>query len=946
MGKSYKTLTILATLSLLLSACTVVVTSSEESKEEPKYKVTWKNFDGTVLEIDEDLEAGTVPTYDGKEPTKTQDAQYNYIFDGWSPKVSEVKADAEYVAVFKEETRKYTVTWKNYDGAVLKEEELLYGTTPTYTGETPTKSETVEHTYTFDSWSPAIATVTENATYTASFKEEKRQYNITWKNDDGSVIRTDSVAYGDTPSFGESVPTKESTAQYAYTFDSWTPTINVVTGDAEYQATYTSEVRKYTITWANEDGTVLEVDENVPYGTIPSYNSPTPTKKSVRGVTYEFKGWDSPTEFVKADKTYTAQYNKTGFFSFDPINYEMEEGFTLDDIEGAPWINANIQGELDKIKKPSVKDDFYASVNYENIKYGILGPFEECKATVNNIFSTIYDGSSVNQTTNGYAVKTAFDGLYNGSSAAISNYINGLDVDTYLSTRACFEGISSLLSLTPNGEGSYSVAFNEGYLNGNYTSLPFLWIYNDLADDAKNIVSALSQKLDLGLSSEDIDDIKTNEYNLMYRAYYDGYYGVTTNTYTVGNLTWKPLKDALLDLGLAANAPISIDSNYNNCFNMLYNQYSDDAVKDMVASRIAFDSRFFIGVEDYKEVNYYISQINIYVYGNERNLFYYDNATICKTLLQLAFQELVEQTYIQLASSEETKAQVAELIDEILESYKELAGTSWLGNQTKNRMKTKLDYMKYESCYSDAFRTFKKIGEETDVTSKSSFDIFRLYRSAQVDMILANNVDKAGSFDYMPSYTVNAYYSPGSNSFVILNGLASGMLGTCIEEKLALLGSVIGHEITHAFDSNGSNYDELGNYNNWWTSNDKSVFDGKVANMVDFYKNIKLTKRLRVDGNNVNGEATADMGGVKVALMLAKKEENFDYDLFFKTYAFLWSRQAIPFDNVESRASDEHPFDYLRTNVTVAQFDEFIETYDIQPGDGMYIPEDQRVKIW
>ena len=945
MRKSYKSLTILATLSLLLSACTVV-TSSEESKEEPKYKITWKNFDGSVLEIDDNLEAGTVPTYDGKEPTKAQDAQYNYIFDGWSPKVSKVEADTEYVAVFKEETRKYTVTWKNYDGAVLKEEEVLYGTLPTYVGSEPTKESTVEHTYSFDGWAPAIIAVTENTTYTASFKEEKRQYNITWKNDDGSVIRTDKVAYGDTPNFGETAPTRENTAQYAYTFANWTPAINAVTGDAEYQATYTSEVRKYTITWVNDDGTVLEVDENVPYGTVPSYNSSTPAKDSGRGVTYEFKGWDSPTEFVKADKTYTAQYNKIGFFSFDPINYEMEEGYTLDDINGAPWINANVQGELDKIKKPSLKDDFYSNVNYENIKYGNYGPFEESKTTVNNIFATIYDGSSASQTTNGYALKTALDGLYYGNANAVKNYINNIDVNTYLSTRACFEGTSSLLTLIPRGEGNYSVAFNEGYLNGNYSSLPFLWVYDDLAAHAKDIVGALSQKLGLGLSSEDIDGIKTNEYNLMYRAYADGYYGATTNTYTVGNLTWEPMKNALLDLGLAANAPIYIDSNYNNCFNMLYNQYSDDAVKDMIVSRIAFDSRFFIGVEDYKEVNYYISQLDIYVYDNEKYLYYRDDGAICRSLLKLGFPTLVEQAYIQLGSSEDIKARVAELIDDILVAYKELATNSWLGNRTKNRMKTKLDYMKYESCYSDAFKTFKKIGEDTDITSKSSFDIFKLYRYAQVDMALANNVDNTGNFDNMPSYTVNAFYSPGTNSFVILNGLASGMLGNSVEEKLALLGTVIGHEITHAFDSSGANFDELGHYNNWWATADKNTFDAKVTNMVEFYNNIKLTKRLKVDGNNINGEATADMGGMKVALMLAKKEENFDYDHFFKMFAFLWCEQAISLDYVESRAADAHPFEYLRANVTLAQFDEFVETYDIGPGDGMYIPENQRVKIW
>ena len=116
--------------------------------------------------------------------------------------------------------------------------------------------------------------------------------------------------------------------------------------------------------------------------------------------------------------------------------------------------------------------------------------------------------------------------------------------------------------------------------------------------------------------------------------------------------------------------------------------------------------------------------------------------------------------------------------------------------------------------------------------------------------------------------------------------------------------------------------------------------------MRDFYNKIKLTKTLKVNGSNVDGEATADMGGVKVTLMLAKKHENFNYDKYFRAYANLWLRAPISMDQVPGRAEDEHPFNYLRANVTLAQFDEFVETYNIQPGDGMYIPEDQRIKIW
>ena len=941
MRKSYKILTVLATLSLLLSSCDLF-------KKEPKYTVTWKNYDGTVLEVDEDLAAGTIPTYDGLEPTKAQDAQYNYIFDGWTPEVSEVNENVEYTAKFKEETRKYTVTWKNYDGTVLKEEEFLYGTTPTYIGTTPTKESTVEHTYTFDNWSPAVVTLTENTTYTASFKEEKRKYNVTWKNDDGSVIRTDEVAYGDTPSFGETAPTKESTPQYAYTFASWTPVLVPVSGDVEYTATYTSEVRKYTITWANDDGTILEVDENVTYGTVPSFNSGTPTKESTRGVDYTFKGWSPSVEFAQRDITYVAQYNKTGFFSFDKINYEMEDGYSLSDINGAPWINSNIRGEIDKIKQPSLKDDFYASINYDDLKYGGKGAFEWCDSDVRDAFNKIYYGYGLSGTTNGVALNVAYNKIANGDANGLSTYLNSIDVDTYLSSRDVFASNSSLLELKPVQDG-YRVSFNDSYLNANYTAFNFLWIFDDTREAATDIAGYLSDALNLGYSyTQDLNSIYSIEYDLFYKSYQASYSSSDT-TYTVGSLPWAPMKNALVDLGLAANTSIVIKSCYTNALNTLYNDYAVNQkgnLKNVILSRLAYDYRYIAGLEIYKEVNKITSGINYYFFDSDRGFYNYPNEFLASQVLKLAFPILVEQTYIELGSSPEIKAQVAELIDEILEGYKELAEDSWLGSRTKSRMIKKLEYMKYIACYSDPYREFKKLGEATDIASQPIFNISKMYNAAQIDMAVAKNVDNSGYFDRMPSYTVNAYYSAGTNVFVILNGLAQGTLGECVEEKLGMLGTVIGHEITHAFDSSGSYYDEFGSYNDWWTNSDRREFDNKVKKMRTFYNNIKLTKTLKVDGNNVDGEATADMGGVRVTLMLAKKYENFDYDKYFRAYAYTWMRAPIALEAVPDRASDEHPFNYLRVNVTLSQFDEFVETYDIQPGDGMYVPEEQRIKIW
>ena len=117
--------------------------------------------------------------------------------------------------------------------------------------------------------------------------------------------------------------------------------------------------------------------------------------------------------------------------------------------------------------------------------------------------------------------------------------------------------------------------------------------------------------------------------------------------------------------------------------------------------------------------------------------------------------------------------------------------------------------------------------------------------------------------------------------------------------------------------------------------------------MISFYNQIGVLNDLTVNGENVNGEATADMGGVHMCLEIAKDIDNFDYDLFFRASARTWLFQPMGQWEAEWRADDDsHPFYYLRANVTLAQFDEFVETYDLGPGDGMYIPKSERVAIW
>ena len=141
-----------------------------------------------------------------------------------------------------------------------------------------------------------LAIVSDDATFT-----------VTWVNEDGTVLETDTNAVGTLPSYDGETPVKTD-AQYTYTFAGWTPLTTSVNRDVTYTATYTKTVRNYTVTWLNEDGTELEKDENVPYGTVPTYDGDTPAKAADEEFAYDFAGWDQEISEVTGDVTYTATF--------------------------------------------------------------------------------------------------------------------------------------------------------------------------------------------------------------------------------------------------------------------------------------------------------------------------------------------------------------------------------------------------------------------------------------------------------------------------------------------------------------------------------------------------------------------------------------------------------------------------------------------------------------
>lgn len=282
-----------------------------------KYKIYFKNYDGTVLQ-DEEFEYGALATYKGTTPTKPATAQYTYKFKEWTPKEALVTGEATYVAQFDSVVNKYTITFKNYDGTIVKEfPDVAYGTDPASLAvTTPTKPADVEFKYDFKGWTPEFVDVTGDATYTAEYTPIKQTYTVTFKNYDGTVIYTEDVEYGKKPYNVPAGPTRTPTTEFTYTFAGWSPEVTEVTEDPAtqvYTATYNATKNKYTITLTGEGG------EYIGAGTY-EYGTEVTIVATPEGCKNFVKWSDGDTN---ATRTITVTGNATYIAEFEHITYTI-----------------------------------------------------------------------------------------------------------------------------------------------------------------------------------------------------------------------------------------------------------------------------------------------------------------------------------------------------------------------------------------------------------------------------------------------------------------------------------------------------------------------------------------------------------------------------------------------------------------------------------------------
>lgn len=297
---------------------------------------------------------------------------------------------------------------------------------------------------------------------------------------------------------------------------------------------------------------------------------------------------------------------------------------------------------------------------------------------------------------------------------------------------------------------------------------------------------------------------------------------------------------------------------------------------------------------------------------------------------------------------EEAKADVIKMVKRMIATYKErIQNSSWLSPATSAKAVVKLDKIAIKMGYPDKVEAvYDKLSVDPD--SDLLTNVTQLSRTVRQDQFdkLIKPVDR-GEWA-MPGNLVNACYDPSHNDITFPAAILQApfySLEQTDSENLGGIGAVIAHEISHAFDNNGAKFDEFGNLKNWWQDSDYATFNKLTQDMIDEFNGIEYAGG-KVNGKLIVSENIADAGGLAAALATAKKEPDCNLREFFTNWGRIWRMKARPEYSQLLLAVDVHAPNYLRANIQPRNLDDWYTTFDVQPGDGMYLAPEKRITIW
>ena len=677
------------------------------------------------------------------------------------------------------------------------------------------------------------------------------------------------------------------------------------------------------------------------------------------------------------------------------------------DLTGSPWNDTCIQGNLPE-EKPSEKDDFYASVDYDWLEEKQdevyeLAPVYAMASTTKSISEVIVEmiNDESNTSKNMDLVRLMYnqaldtDTLDKQGNSTIQPYLDLIDkADSLDALNEVFaskdfpftpfhsEGITTthmdgvnIVSISDNllmidSLNSYGEYRTEGFDPEDADTYP-----TTLKNYVQNVQNAL---LAMGMSDDDISDEivkllkweyqygKECSYSTEYSDLEYGEIGSISSYLTLDELQEKmgsyPIKKILEKEGRDQSVSYqTADEKWLSAFASIYTEDNLDIIKEVAKLKVIMEAipyiipenslskQFAVSFEDSgydTEEEYEQSQADLKAEEAKSRAY---TAISQVNTLGYAISDIYVSDYV----GDEAKERLTTLSKDLVEVYhKEIEENEWLEEETKEAIYKKLDKMRFNILEPECgYFDYEGVSLKTTEEGGTLFDNYLILKQYVMDQenkwIGQTAMSVSAWITYSPTVQ-NAFYDPESNSVNIVPGILNENIFTADmsdEEMYGRIGAIIGHELSHAFDYLGSQYDEYGACNDWFAGNDKEEFLEKQQKLADYYNSITLFNNIKADGDKTLTENGADLTGFKAIVALAKNKD-LDLDEVYKAYAQLWE---VVMDTSYAQLIvdiDSHSQNYLRANVNVQMTDEFYELYDVDQGDTMYLASEDRITIW
>ena len=326
-------------------------------------------------------------------------------------------------------------------------------------------------------------------------------------------------------------------------------------------------------------------------------------------------------------------------------------------------------------------------------------------------------------------------------------------------------------------------------------------------------------------------------------------------------------------------------------------------------------------------------------------------------LVDGALGELIGQLYVEKYFTPAAKARMLALVNNVQQTFADrINRLDWMSDSTKKEALVKLKAIVNKIGFPDKWETYNGvvINRNNLIGNMQSIKDFQYNKMVNH---MGQPVDKT-EWGMTPP-TINAYYNPSNNEIAFPAGILQFPFFDFGADDAINYGgaaAVIGHELTHGFDDQGRQYGADGNLKDWWTATDAKRFTALADKVVNQYDNYVVNDSLHVNGKLTLGENLADLGGLNIAYEAFKKTpegksndkiDGFTPDQrFFLSWAQVWRSNILPESAAQLIVVDPHSPGQYRTNGPITNIDAWYNAFDVKPGDKLFVPEKDRIKIW